>query len=757
MSAVRESIRIGCGAGFWGDSPEGPRQLVQRGGIDYLVLDYLAEITMSILARMKAKNPALGYATDFVSLVMKPLAREIAEKRIRVVTNAGGVNPQACRDALLAAFKEVGVDLKVAIVTGDDLSGEAEHLRTAGVTEMFSGAPFPERTASINAYLGAFPIAAALAAGADVVVTGRCVDSAVVLGPLIHEFGWSAEDYDRLSAGSLAGHILECGAQATGGIVTDWREVAGDWADMGFPFADCRADGSFEISKPEGTGGRISPATIAEQIVYEVGDPAAYMLPDVTCDWSQVKLEASGPDRVRVSGARGRAPSGSYKVSATYPDGYRCATTMMIVGDDAAERAEAVARAILSRCGRLIRAAGFPDFAETSVETLGAEASYGARSRARATREVVLKIGVRHPSREALQIFAREIYPAATAMAQSLTGFAGGRPEPQPVIRLFSFLIDKAELQPTVSLGAASLPVPAHIPLAAANAPSSVAAAMTSTDLAVEPDRLSRGELQAREPSPGTGEGWEGAEPTLVDYGAGPLSISPPFREREAPHPARDQICESDRVSADADVAEAASETTAVPLVALAFGRSGDKGDIANIGVIARDAAFVPWLKRALTPEAVGRYFAHHVAGKVERFDWPGLGGFNLVMHRALGGGGIASLRHDPQGKAMAQVLMSLPVPVPASWLAPGGPLQAAQSSEGGGHPLPPACGGEGLGMGGRKAGLAHSSEPRQAALPPTQPSPPQAGGGLVLRRRARESLLPIALPFHGFKTTGDA
>lgn len=605
---MRESIRIGCGAGFWGDSPEGPRQLVQRGGIDYLVLDYLAEITMSILARMKAKNPALGYATDFVSLVMKPLAREIAEKRIRVVTNAGGVNPEACRDALLAAFKEVGVELKVAIVSGDDLSGQAERLRTAGIREMFSGAPFPEKIASINAYLGAFPIAAALAAGADVVVTGRCVDSAVVLGPLIHEFGWTEEDYDRLSAGSLAGHILECGAQATGGIVTDWRDVAGDWADMGFPFADCRADGSFEVGKPDGTGGRVTPATIAEQVVYEVGDPAAYMLPDVACDWSQVKLEATGPDRVRVSGARGRAPSGSYKVSATYADGYRCTATMMIVGDAAAERAEAVAGAILARCGRLIREAGLPDFAETSVETLGAEASYGAGSRARATREVVLKIGVRHHSKEALQIFAREIYPAATAMAQSLTGFAGGRPEPQPVIRLFSFLVDKAELRPTVSLGETSLPVPAHVPAVAADTPS----------------------------------------------------------------PA----------SAGAEVSETTGEMATLPLIALAFGRSGDKGDIANIGVIARDAAFLPWLRRALTPEAVGRHFAHHVQGKVERFDWPGLGGFNLVMHRALGGGGIASLRHDPQGKAMAQVLMSLPVPVPAAWLAPGGPLHGFKTTD---------------------------------------------------------------------------
>ncbi|CAH1651697.1 3-hydroxy-3isohexenylglutaryl-CoA:acetate lyase [Hyphomicrobiales bacterium] len=603
----RDSIRIGCGAGFWGDSPEGPRQLVRLGKIDYLVLDYLAEITMSILARMKAKNPALGYATDFVSLVMKPLAREIAEKRIRVVTNAGGVNPQACRDALQAVFKEAGVDLKVAVVTGDDLSDRAEEFRTARTAEMFSGAPFPDRIASINAYLGAFPIAAALDAGADVVVTGRCVDSAVVLGPLIHEFGWTPKDYDRLSAGSLAGHILECGTQATGGIVTDWRDVAGDWADMGFPIADCRADGSFEIGKPDGTGGRVSPATVAEQIVYEVGDPAAYMLPDVCCDWSQVRLEASGPDRVRVSGACGRAPSASYKVSATYADGYRCAATMMIVGTDAAERAGAVAKAILARSSRLIREAGFPEFQESSTEVLGAEASYGANAHVEA-REVVLKIGVRHATKEALAIFAREIYPAATAMAQSLTGFAGGRPEPQPVVRLFSFLVDKAQAPARVEIGGTAVPV--VLPAQAA--------------------------------------------PAEQAHGA-----------------------------AAAPVAEAFDGAMAsLPLVALAFGRSGDKGDIANIGVIARDRRLLPWLRRVLTPELVRAYFAHHVEGAVERFEWPGLGGFNFVMHRALGGGGIASLRHDPQGKAMAQVLMSLPVPVPAAWLAPDGSLAALPKTD---------------------------------------------------------------------------
>ena len=600
---MKEIVRIGCGAGFWGDSPEGPKQLVRAGGMDYLVLDYLAEITMSILARMKAKTPSLGYATDFVTMVMKPLARQIAEKRIRVVTNAGGVNPDACREALEAVFHEAGVSLKIAVVRGDDLSEHVERHRQRGTREMFSGAPLPERLTSVNAYLGAFPIAAALDAGADIVLTGRCVDSAIALGPLIHEFGWKQTDYDRLSAGSLVGHIIECGAQTTGGITTDWRDVADGWDDMGFPIAECRADGGFEIVKPVGTGGAITPATVAEQIVYEVGDPAAYVLPDVVCDWSQVRLERSGKDRVRVSGARGLPPTASYKVSATFPDGYRAAVTMMIPGREAAAKARAVGAAILKRSRRLMLDAGFEGFSEELVEVLGAEASYGANSRAETTREVVLKIGVRHPSRDALQIFAREIYPAATAMVQGLTGFAGGRPEPQPVIRLFSFLADKVDVPVTVSLGETVIEMSAFLP----------------------------------ESVPSTASGMKSAPEAAPISGA----------------------------------------TVAVPLIALAYGRSGDKGDIANIAVLARKPEFVPLLRRQLTSEAVGDYFAHFVRGAVERFEWPGLDGFNFLLHEALGGGGVASLRHDPQGKALAQVLMDFSIAVPAGWVARDGPLAA--------------------------------------------------------------------------------
>lgn len=600
---MKQIVRIGCGAGFWGDSPEGPQQLVRTGAIDYLVLDYLAEITMSILARMKAKSPTLGYATDFVTTVMKPLARQIADKRIRVVTNAGGVNPDACRNALEAVCREAGVDLKIAVVRGDDLSEDIERYRRQNIREMFSDAAFPERLSSVNAYLGAFPIAAALDAGADIVLTGRCVDSAIVLGPLIHEFGWRQDDYDRLSAGSLAGHIIECGAQTTGGIITDWRGVAADWDKMGFPVAECRADGSFEISKPEATGGAITLATVAEQVTYEVGDPQAYVLPDVVCDWSRISLEQSGTNRVRITGARGLPPTASYKVSATHADGYRATVTMMIAGREAAARAKAVGAAILSRSRRLTAEAGFGDFSEQSVEILGAESSYGANSRAEMTREVILKIGVRHPSKDALQIFAREIYPAATAMAQGLTGFAGGRPEPQPVIRLFSFLADKADVPVTVSLGNSTIDMPPFMP------------AVTTTT------------------------------------------------KKAAPLPA--------------EPVSAAGKTVSVPLIALAYGRSGDKGDIANIGVLARRPEFVPVLRRELSCAAVRDYFSHFVKGEVERFEWPGLNGFNFLLHQALGGGGVASLRHDPQGKALAQILMDCPVAVPAAWVARGGPLEA--------------------------------------------------------------------------------
>ncbi len=599
-AAARSSLRIGCGAGFWGDSAAGAAQLVRSGGIDVLMLDYLAEITMSILARIHRKRPELGYATDFVDGVIGALAGEIAERKIKVVANAGGVNPLGCRDALVARLAKLGVKLEVAVVVGDDVTPHLEHLREMGRRDLESGGDLPTKVVSANAYLGAFPIAAALRAGADIVVTGRCVDSALALGPLIAAFDWKPSDHDRLAAGSLAGHVLECGVQATGGLFTDWREVADGWDDMGFPIAECFPDGSFELSKPAGTGGLVSPATVAEQIVYEVHDPQAYVLPDVVCDFTHVALESVGENRVRVSGARGAAPTPDYKASLTYMSGFRVTSTIMILGRDAAAKARRVGEAILARTRRLAAERGLGDFRATSIEVLGSEENFGAAARTGEAREVVLKIAAMHESEEALEILAREIAPSATAMAQGITGFAGGRPTVQPVVRLASCLVPKA---------------------------------MVSVETVFGDDRTK-------------------------------VAIEAETQELHAP---------PRRLSVDAP--PKGESLASVPLLRLAHGRSGDKGDAANVAILARREEFRPWIAAALTPESVHETFAHFVRGAVERYDWPGLRGLNFVLRQALGGGGTSSLRYDPQGKGLAQILLEVPVPVPARWLEPGGLL----------------------------------------------------------------------------------
>jgi hypothetical protein len=375
MSDADKTVRIGGGAAMWGDTQTAPGQLVMKGRLDYLMLEYLAEVTMSILAAQRMRDPGMGWARDFVPVVA-PLLPEIKKQGIRIVTNAGGVNPAGCRDALQKACEEAGIELKIAVVTGDDLMSRRKELAAEVLRPLDPEQTRPDLFLSMNAYLGALPIAAAFDAGADVVITGRCVDSALALGPLLHEFGWSAGDYDLLSAGSLAGHLLECGAQSTGGNFTDWRDVPG-YENMGFPIAECSADGSFLLTKAPETGGLVNRATVAEQMLYEIGDPAAYVLPDVICDWREVTLEQADTDVVRVAGARGRGPTDSYKVSATYPDGFRLTALFMIGGIEAAAKARRVAGALLEKNRRLLRDKGFADYRQTDVEAIGSESMYG--------------------------------------------------------------------------------------------------------------------------------------------------------------------------------------------------------------------------------------------------------------------------------------------------------------------------------------------------------------------------------------------
>jgi hypothetical protein len=596
-----KTIRIAGASGFWGDTARATPQLLKDENVDFIVYDYLAEITMSIMARARTKNSDTGYALDFVSAAMKPNLKEIARQGVRIVSNAGGVNPQACANALRADITELGLNLKVACVLGDDMINQRDQIAGHGYKEMFSGDDFPavDKVVSINAYLGAFPVARALQEGADIVVTGRCVDSAVTLGACINAFDWGRDDLDQLAMGSLAGHILECGPQATGGNFTDW-ELSNNLENIGYPIAAIKADGSFVCSKPEGTGGLISVGTIAEQMVYEIGDPQAYILPDVVCDFSKVTLTEVGENLVEVKGASGLAAPDSYKVCSTYVDQFRGGTTMSFYGFDADKKANKLAAAIFTASRRTLKMVGLPDYTETSVELIGTESQYGVNATVANCRELSMKIAVKHSDPAGIGILLKECVGLGLATSPGLSGFAGARPKPSPMVRLFSFALPKGSVKIQIEIDGIYVDCP------------------DTLGAAVKRDLIER-----------------------------PQAPSAPL-DSNAVH---------------------------VPLIKLALARSGDKGNKANVGIIARQPEYLPYIYAALNEQAVAERFAHFLPEGatqqslcyVERYLMPGTHAINFLIHDVLGGGGMASIRNDPQGKGFGQLMLDASIPVSAT------------------------------------------------------------------------------------------
>ncbi|HEY9444842.1 MAG TPA: acyclic terpene utilization AtuA family protein [Gemmatimonadales bacterium] len=446
-------VRIAAGQGFWGDWLEAPVRQVRGGPIDYLMMDYLAEVTMSIMQKQKSRDPKAGYARDFVPL-MERILPDIASKGIRVTSNAGGVNPRGCAEAVLEVARKLGLQgkVRVGLVTGDDILGRLDELIARGhpLADMETGRPLSEirdKVLSANAYLGMAPIVDALRGGADVVVTGRVTDTGLTLGPIFHEFGWSPDDWDKVAAGTVAGHIIECGAQASGGnLLKGWRAVKG-LADPGFPIVEASADGSFVITKHSGTGGVVSVPSVTEQLVYEMGDPHSYITPDGVADFTSIRLQQAGRDRVRVSGIRGGPKTPMLKVSIAYFYGYKAVGTLVYSWPEAYDKARAADKVLRQR----LEALGL-EFEQILTEFVGVNATHGRLSGAPDPDlpEVQLRIGVRARERAPVERFTREIAPLVLTGPPSVTGFAGGRPAVEEVVAYWPALIDRRQIEPGV-------------------------------------------------------------------------------------------------------------------------------------------------------------------------------------------------------------------------------------------------------------------------------------------------------------------
>jgi hypothetical protein len=589
-------IRIGNAGGYWGDDPGALARQVRGGHLDYISMDFLAEITMSIMQKQRSNDPKLGYARDFLGMLEEVLPQLLANKT-KIITNAGGVNPVACAEAIQALAAKLGLKPRVAIVYGDDILGQLSDLRSKGCNfkNMEDGRDFAavaDKIEAANVYFGAGPVVEALKWEPDIIVTGRVTDTGITVAAMIHEFGWKPNDWDKLASGIVAGHIIECGCQSTGGNFTDWHLIP-SFEKMGYPIIEMSSDGTFVVTKHPDTGGMVSVDTVREQLFYEMGNPKAYITPDVVADFSTIRLAPDGKDRVKITSVKGFEPTPFYKVSMAYQDGFKVLGTICISGPNARQKSETFAGIFWNKVGK--------NFAATETEYFGWNACHRSLGHQADGNEIILRVGARDSDQGKLRKFSKMV-PALILSGPPGVCVLGGAPKPAEVVSYWPALMPKSAVRPRVAL----------------------------YDGGVKEERVVDADV-------------------IGSFEASSMN------SQKADKPS----------SAVADAIANGQSPRSVPLATIALGRSGDKGDMANIGILARSPKAFEWLDSWLTAQRVKDLFQELCSGTVVRYKLDNMSGYNFLLDASLGGGGTLTLRTDAQGKTFAQALLRQMAPVP--------------------------------------------------------------------------------------------
>ena len=592
----KKTIRIGNAGGYWGDDPGALARQVRGGHLDYISMDFLAEITMSIMQKQRGHDPKIGYARDFLGMLEEVLP-DILKNKTRIITNAGGVNPVACAEAIANLAAKSGLKPKIAIVFGDDILTNLDELRSKGCAfkNMEDGRDFAtvaDKIEAANVYFGAGPVVEALKWNPDIIVTGRVTDTGITVAAMIHEFGWDHHDWDKLAAGIVAGHIIECGCQSTGGNFTDWHLVK-SFDKMGYPIIEMNADGTFVVTKHPNTGGLVSVDTVREQLFYEMGNPKAYITPDVVADFATIKLAPDGKDRVKVSAIKGYEPTALYKVSMAYQDGFKVLGTICISGPNARKKAETFAGIFWDKVGK--------NFAATDTEYFGWNACHRSLGHQEDGNEIILRLSARDADQAKLRKFSKMV-PALILSGPPGVCVLGGAPKPTEVVSYWPALMPKSAVRPTIAL----------------------------FDSGVRDEKTVDADVIGH---------FEPAEMNTQ-------------RAEKASQSVHTAIKDGDTINS-------------VPLSTIALGRSGDKGDMANIGILARSPKAFVWLESWLTAQRVKDLFQEICFGPVVRYKLENMNGYNFLLDASLGGGGTLTLRTDAQGKTFAQALLRQKAPVP--------------------------------------------------------------------------------------------